>query len=330
MRRMWLLVSLFFLISLLLIFLQACTTSNTITTETSKSSVSKTFSEFITATSVKTPTVVIISSPMNNKTIQVTKHIEPSKVPTLSETVSKMKVKELIETNGGCKLPCIWGVVPGQSTPNLAKDFLSSLGWNGKDFLKPQGSVFYSGKDIDDSLLLDYAFFEDQNKVKIVAFSYIDKRDPKAINTFYTIKNVLIALGVPSQIWLNIAVGGEVQTPDSTGFDLYLYFEKQVVLLKYGGLATKKGDYYYFCPTNASYNANREIFDPQIANISVQIYAGDPTVNQSPQMLTEPFGKFEGKVRSVEAFNMDESVFYNETTSNENIICLRTPVRLWQ
>jgi hypothetical protein len=50
-------------------------------------------------------------------------------LPTLPPAEALAKVKELLETNGGCELPCWWGIRPGKTTWKEAYDFLQPLAW---------------------------------------------------------------------------------------------------------------------------------------------------------------------------------------------------------
>jgi hypothetical protein len=48
-------------------------------------------------------------------------------VPTLSSEDAKTVVRELLETNGGCRLPCWWGLTPGRTTWEEALRFLAPI-----------------------------------------------------------------------------------------------------------------------------------------------------------------------------------------------------------
>lgn len=48
-------------------------------------------------------------------------------MPTLSPGDSQALVRKLLEENGGCYLPCWWGLTPGQSDWDTAKQFLETF-----------------------------------------------------------------------------------------------------------------------------------------------------------------------------------------------------------
>ena len=64
-----------------------------------------------TATRTYRPTVTLTPFP----TITLTPAITWTPLPTLSEQEAQERVMQLLEANGGCELPCWWGVVPGST-----------------------------------------------------------------------------------------------------------------------------------------------------------------------------------------------------------------------
>jgi uncharacterized cupin superfamily protein len=47
--------------------------------------------------------------------------------PTLTENEAKRLVRELLEDNAGCRLPCWWGITPGKTTWAEARHFLEGF-----------------------------------------------------------------------------------------------------------------------------------------------------------------------------------------------------------
>lgn len=76
----------------------------------------------------KTPTPKITDSSLP---LTPTKSISPTPIITLTplEPVDNPEeyIKMLIETNGGCDLPCWWGIVPGETDWETAKQFLATF-----------------------------------------------------------------------------------------------------------------------------------------------------------------------------------------------------------
>ena len=51
----------------------------------------------------------------------------PTPWPTLPPEVVQEQVRSLLEDNGGCRLPCLWGIVPGATTGKEAYALLAPL-----------------------------------------------------------------------------------------------------------------------------------------------------------------------------------------------------------
>ena len=48
-------------------------------------------------------------------------------LPTLEPTQAILLVEDLLVNNAGCKLPCWWGIIPGTTEWNEAKQFLQTF-----------------------------------------------------------------------------------------------------------------------------------------------------------------------------------------------------------
>lgn len=81
----------------------------------------------VTPSPIITPTItpkVVINPP----TSTVTAPIQAPMIPTLSVEEADVFLRELMANNGGCELPCWWGVVPGETTEQVAHDMFLSWG----------------------------------------------------------------------------------------------------------------------------------------------------------------------------------------------------------
>jgi hypothetical protein len=52
----------------------------------------------------------------------------PTLAPTLTADQEQALVLDLLQNNGGCKLPCWWGFMPGKTDWQTAQNFFASLG----------------------------------------------------------------------------------------------------------------------------------------------------------------------------------------------------------
>lgn len=71
----------------------------------------------------KTP-IPKATTPLQSLTPTQTKEPEITLVPVLPAEEAEAKVIELLQTNGGCQLPCFWGLTPGQTQGGVAISYL--------------------------------------------------------------------------------------------------------------------------------------------------------------------------------------------------------------
>jgi hypothetical protein len=87
---------------------------------------SPTASTILTGTSTRTPVSTLPPSPTHTLTPTATFTIAPTHTPTPSSTPTAIptlsiedahaRLLELLADNGGCRLPCLWGIMPGETT----------------------------------------------------------------------------------------------------------------------------------------------------------------------------------------------------------------------
>lgn len=94
------------------------------------------------ATTIPDPTSIVTIQPTNTPTHQIqftsTPHGTPLPtpaftwtslpiLPTLSTSGADLLISDLLINNGGCKLPCWWGIMPGETPWNEAYQTLSTF-----------------------------------------------------------------------------------------------------------------------------------------------------------------------------------------------------------
>ena len=92
-----------------------------------------------TGTYVPTSTIVhtvkpsVTLTPTKYRTASQTTSPRPTKIPTLkplptlTTQEALLKVEDLFLHNGGCELPCWWGITPGETTWQSTQQFLASF-----------------------------------------------------------------------------------------------------------------------------------------------------------------------------------------------------------
>jgi hypothetical protein len=84
-----------------------------------------TSSNMVKASSTLQPTFAETQTPFSTSPLTSTPTWTP--VPTLSTEEAHVLVQDLLVNNGGCQLPCWWGIVPGETDWNTAKHFLDTF-----------------------------------------------------------------------------------------------------------------------------------------------------------------------------------------------------------
>jgi hypothetical protein len=78
---------------------------------------------------MSTPTITLTPS-LWSPTSTVTASIQVSPAnprPTLTADEAKVLVFDRLENNGGCQLPCLWGLTPGGTDLTFLDDFMSQF-----------------------------------------------------------------------------------------------------------------------------------------------------------------------------------------------------------
>jgi hypothetical protein len=167
------------------------------------------------ATATASPTYTVVP-PTETPTI--------TPAPTLSVEQEDILLSELMASNGGCELPCWWGITPGMTDVQTARDMFASHGitWREGDvilgYVRPDSPLYYP-----DVRLI---FLVKRNIVhSIVVYG---SRDPYEISfrftedwRQYSLSNMLDRNGSPLHILLEAPIFTEVNVPNEYLLSLY-------------------------------------------------------------------------------------------------------------
>lgn len=251
----------------------------------------------------------------NTPTQPVTPSPEPRAFPDQGELSDKDFVLHLLQTNGGCELPCWWGIVPGETKWEDAEQFLSRFtlriekDWEetkkGADGQPFQIKNFVVYMDIDQP---DPGLFSIRIKDEFVTGIYVSRPLTKP---HFSLQKLLNNQGVPSKIF--IFTHSNVMEPP-TPFDLILYYQEQRFLIVYTTLVYKENEQITACLDDVG---------PTIAVVSDAEALTDQQV-QEFFLGPDPRG-----ILSIEdALGITTDVFY-ETYRDSETICLTTPANIW-
>jgi len=285
-------------------------------------------SETLTSTPIlmSTPVSAVSSTEMSNvveSPMPTATATESTPIPTFSSIESESYVRELLEGNAGCDLPCVWGIVPGKTSYIEAQRFFESLGWKGSE----SHGAYYTGKDLESVSLLNRVGIYAENGVVEKMHIEIGGKDFLGLVKYFSFENILQVYGKPVEVLVFIGVNPDVLEPDETSFELLLYYQSKNILIQYAGIATKVGNGYHFCPSRP--NAESTQVDPLSGNVS--LYVGEESQTSTPETLVQPFWTLPNYYISAEkAFGMSVDEFYETVSQNDGEACFDSSLDAWR
>lgn len=158
----------------------------------------------------------------------------PTIIPTLLPEEADILVAELLQTNGNCPTPCVWGIVPGETNYEEAAGFLGPF-----DPTPLQG-IF------DDYQYFSISYFY---KEKMHIMMGVDETNGRLVNAGITLlgldqpvitdqdwlafrpDSILRTYGLPSLVWIILILPPSVDNEVSVGYELlYFYNSLQLVI----------------------------------------------------------------------------------------------------
>jgi hypothetical protein len=184
--------------------------------------------------------------------------LAPTQAPfsTLSPLRVKEEIQKLYFDNGGCKLPCFWGIDPGSSTLPEVHTRFSMLGevleedyrWKNEHKLIPiKVSVPPEIDSFNEKEWTFYLVISNDIVESIIASSrHIEQ------TSVPTMSNILTSFGRPQEIWL--AIMPHIPKYDAdTAYEIALFYPSKGILVMGSGIAhilaeTEKSVTVSICP----------------------------------------------------------------------------------
>jgi hypothetical protein len=177
---------------------------------------------------------------------------------------------ELLHNNGGCKLPCWWGLTPGESMLSDAYSTLyqfSSISALDKLSSHQTGLIYidYSIGDFSFDTHVEYFPYSNAQTIELISVSMdsllkidggtfdfgYDLEQYKTLSREYSISQLLTTYGSPSQVFLQIEMyDTEPTAPDF--FYYWLLYPNEGIYVRYESSAKRIDDKVRGCP-NASF-----------------------------------------------------------------------------
>lgn len=304
---------------------------NTVVSYNVTSTATTSVSPLVTQSPSETPeaTVIVTRSPSLTPKPTASLTPLPSKTPTLTPTVlptltplptilSQQRgqtYSELMSSNGGCVLPCWWGIELAATSINEVRQLYTSLGADISEQNNPNGISIFEATFLDPQI-------EKNTQVRHMFITREDMLTEALIEIVfdpnYQITSLLQQLGEPSDVWLwTIPELYEGILP----VRFRLYFPEQGVFVLYstGGMKIDNSVHVCFEDTGGVILLlwEPDIWDPDGTKGIV-----DRSNEGGSQFTLEGFP-------IEEVSNWDVEAFYEILTDPAQSECLETPSNLW-
>ena len=278
-----------------------------------------------------TPTLTLTPSPTDS----------PTDIPTLSVELARTRLLELLAKNSNCHLPCLWGIAPGSSTYQDARDILAPLASIAfpmtMNLSSSPGSIDLSYIEDDTEIDIHLSFlYGNDDIVNRIAFQVRDLKrvvapdgesmyqnifDSKTFDermSAYMLPQVLTEQGIPAAVLLQTN-GALVKY--SGGFRILLFYPEQGLLINYETQMKITGDKVRGCFANA--------------HVEFELYpSGHPDTYSEMLDQTQWGGLWPPPTDNIfwkpieKAASMTLEQFY-EAFRQPTDKCIETPVNLW-
>ncbi|MBC7876970.1 MAG: hypothetical protein H7Y59_07340 [Anaerolineales bacterium] len=276
------------------------------------------------------PSITITRTPQSTNQPTLTPSVTWTPLPTVSVQESNVKIKELLENNGGCALPCWWGITPNKTAWTEALYYLSPYIFqleNGSTDAYTENGKRHTYTNFQ----FLYNILDEATPSRIV----LGVRDdivigmsiyPPGTEHKYQLHQLLALLGPPKQILISAQQSSPI--PELPPTVLVLDYSEIGIWASYGYLPTQVGENLSICPHTLG-AGNYEI---TYGNVSGRLELFDPKMEGSERMPIEKYANMVGGFTAKkleDVTNMNIETFYNTFIDSESGVCLETRADLW-
>ncbi|MGB8647103.1 MAG: hypothetical protein WCF84_17835 [Anaerolineae bacterium] len=258
----------------------------------------------------------------------LTPTLTPNLTPTLTANERERRIRELLKTNGGCKLPCWWGITPGQTQWSEAQPFLRALGTDPGNDPGRSGNIFHGlgGTDFGKSgISNDFSFIERNGTVESILIDtegYYNHIAFQEAWQQFSPRQVITQYGRPSRVLLGTNQGF-VEPPggETMGYFLWLFYDKQGFLIIYNE-GVKFAPTYHICPA-----VQNEALG--MSELRMTLHAPDnPTPLEKSYEAEFEYEKYAPRpIQEVAGISVEQ--FYKLFSQKDNLACFDTPRDIW-
>jgi hypothetical protein len=271
----------------------------------------------LTATTTLIPTFTLTPIPTASNTPRPTATPSLTPLPTLDPDAATTLVLELLDNNGGCRLPCWWGATPGQTRWDDIGPFFRSfaLDWfSSHDYLRAKSSyeVLYSFPGaINDQL---HIFFATDKGIFDQAWIYLGDSQN------YSLASILTTYGQPEEVWVT---GKRPLSPDEEllNMNVLLLYSQQGFAIAYSDEEFLDGENVYSCFYEIQY--------PRFPILWLWTPSSDvATLNEArdKKYISDNYPYY---VPLAEVTDYDVATFYEIFKNPTHTECLETPANRW-
>jgi len=170
----------------------------------------------LTSTASITPTATFTWTPSATSLPSLTP------LPTYSEHDSVIQIWRLLHTNGDCRLPCFWGIVPGQTTVYEFVQFVNQYPYNADLLEKNEGYyTFYYHAPIHTGQSSTVLFFNEGELIQGIGIQL------ETAHLSFPLNKLLKEYGVPDKVLIG-------PDPNSgMGYYMFVIYDKQRIAAEY-------------------------------------------------------------------------------------------------
>lgn len=242
----------------------------------------------------------------------------PPPNPTLLEPEALLDfIVEMLETNGGCDLPCWWGITPGETPWEEMRSFFVDRGIDVASWGR-LGLTYLHPDDTNPVQVLDVRYHRERDLVQGVTIKseYYDvmaQPDQAYAWSQYALPQVLSRNGVPSQVYLTVGEWGPGGPHRVFVYHLYIAYDDLGVAIRYPGHMIRDNQGWLICPVLGVGGG---------IEIQLQTPGAGPSPIESLQWFdyAEPLGELTGV--SLQAFH---ETFSQSPPQG----CLSVPITWW-
>lgn len=237
-------------------------------------------------------------------------------LPVLQVDEAKKLVRELLENNAGCRLPCWWGITPGKTKWSEARQILEKTAM----FIAEQNSNDVSYIDVQALLPYPYDFAKYMEHTYAVKDGIVDYIRVYNFNLApnYFLPHFLESYGQPDEIWIRTFPKEEMGIQH---FIIDLFYQELGILGEYssGDPMNEVDGKIQNCLIPEMDTPFFHLWSPETQNLSFQEAKKfiDTTNLPEPKTLFEATG-------------MDVETFFQTFKNPETKTCIETPKDLWE